>query len=161
VKLEGNRTIRWTSVGAKQTRRTSPVAVYEVTLSDGKQHTSLTLDATDGETEVDLFGLTAVFAAAQRSLVVTVAGRLPPPLDDTQLVALIEQRSAKAKLAMGDMSIQEADGFWNATATTQDGTPLWHARVGMYSRRVWFEKPAPRIRNPSGCMDNPLAKGCI
>lgn len=163
LKLKGNRTVVWTSVGAEQQRRGESIAVHAVTVSDGKQQTSLRLDARDGETEVDLLGLAAVFTAEPRALAVTVVGALPAPLDDEQVVGLIEARAAKAKLEVrGAKSIEESDGFRNATALDKNGRAIWRARLGLYSRRLWFEQPPqPRSLPAGACLDNPLAKGCM
>ena len=142
LKLGGGRTVTWTGAGHKIKMDGGDVAFHEITIAKGKKKDELRVGGNPGaplEDEVDVYGTLVVFRGTWDSLEAIVVGKAPKPLGDDEAIELIEARAAEAGLpASSGSAASEDGGFFEYEARDDQQRGLWAARVGVYTRRVWF-----------------------
>ncbi len=109
-------------------------------LGRGEQQQQVELRGTDDvlEAEIDALGALLVVRGGYAGIDVTVAARkTPAPLDEEAAWALIDELAARRGLVKdgGGGSVDEGVLHYGAV---HEGKGVWHARLGMYTRRAWF-----------------------
>jgi hypothetical protein len=116
--------------------------IFELTFMRGAKTETMRL-TTEGalEAEIDALGVLIVVTEERAGFVITTVGKAPRPLDDEAAAEMVEKAAAGHGLPSGNSTSYGVDHGVLSFAATRDTTQLWRARVGLYTRRLWFLPP--------------------
>jgi hypothetical protein len=141
-------TVRWTEDRHKHKVDGGATAIVGLAVKRGGRSKTVVVTGDDGiEAELDGFGVIVSVSGGADELEVRTLGAARRALDEDAAAALVEREAARHELPTGGASYSSEGGILHYTSM-QDGAPLWEARVGLYSRRVWFVYPS-RPSRPS------------
>jgi hypothetical protein len=132
------------SAGHKHRVDGGAVGFYELTFQRGGKRGSLRISVGDEpvEYELDALGVLLVLTSDGGPIEVTTVGKTPRPLDEGGATDLIQQTATRIGLPLGDASYGIETGVLSYVSS-DNGVPRWRARVGLYTRRIWFLPPRP------------------
>jgi len=118
------------------------VGFYELSFARGGKKGSARLSTRedDLEAELDALGVLVVVTTDGGTLTVTTVGKTPRPLDEDRAIELIEAAAARHGLPVEGSSASMEDGVLGYAAV-DGGVQRWRARIGLYTRRIWFLPP--------------------
>lgn len=144
-RTEGGLVVTYAGHSHKRPRVGGPTAqMIRLLFERGDQRQEIELRGSDNvlEGELDALGALVVVRGSFASVEVTVvATPAPPPLDEDEAWGLIEQTAARYGLAAKNSAGGSVvDGVLRYQAALDKQT-VWSARLGTYTRRLWFLKP--------------------
>lgn len=140
---ESGLVVRYASHGHKHAAkggRDAQMIYLEVTRGD--ERAALELRGSDDvlEGELEALGALLVVTGGYSGVTVTVSEPAPAPLTSDEARDLVDEAAARHGLRRDGSGSHAEDGLLHFDADL-DGKQVWRARVGLYTRRVWFLRP--------------------
>ncbi|HUQ02500.1 MAG TPA: hypothetical protein VM261_08395 [Kofleriaceae bacterium] len=135
-----------TAQGHKHKIDGGAVGIYEMTLQRGSRKEDLRITTEgDFDSEIDALGVLVVITDDNDGLRALAIGKTPRPLDEESATAFVEKAAESHGLPLGGSAYNVEHGILYYVSTTGDGShERWRARLGLYTRRIWFSPPRPR-----------------